>query len=228
MQSLEHYTLILLDLDGLLVNTEELHFRAYQELARSHGYELDLDFLGYFRMAQQGADAPRNYFYSHFPKLAAEEPNWDVLYQEKKRAVLSLLERDGAPLLPGVETFLRLVEKMGKPCAIVTHSAKELVTIIRKKNPILDIIPLWITKGDYRLPKPSPEGYLKAIERCGAAGPIIGFEDSERGMEALLATPAQPVLINSFDADLRARYKAKGISVFRSFEELPFEELAFS
>jgi HAD superfamily hydrolase (TIGR01509 family) len=220
MQLLENYTLFLFDLDGLLVNTEEVHFRAYGEMARKHGLHLDLTFPEYFRMAQASADAPKNYFYSHFPKLLAEEPNWDVLYREKKQAVLELLKKEGAKLLPGAEEFLRMLEKAGKRRVIVTHSGDELTEIIRAKNPVLNTVSGWITRHDYSRPKPFSDSYLKAIEKFGSGGPIIGFEDSERGMEALLGTSATPVLVNSFDAELASRYKARGVMTFRSLEEL--------
>ena len=80
---------------------------------------------------------------------------------------------------------------------VVTHSPQTLVDVLRKQHPILNTIPHWITRHDYTQPKPHPEGYLMAIKRfAGANDQIIGFEDTPRGIEALMQTTALPVLIS--------------------------------
>jgi HAD superfamily hydrolase (TIGR01509 family) len=67
---------------------------------------------------------------------------------------------------------------------------------ITKHIPLLQKIPHWITREDYQEAKPSPQGYLKAIEKFAhPQDQIIGFEDSPRGLQALLGTKAKPVWV---------------------------------
>ena len=63
-------------------------------------------------------------------------------------------------------------------------------------NLVLKNIDHWITREDYINPKPNPECYLRAILLYGKKGDrMVGFEDTIKGINALLQTPAKPVLI---------------------------------
>jgi beta-phosphoglucomutase len=221
MRWIESYELFLFDLDGLLVNTEEIHYRAYVQMCKGRGYTIPWSFSQYFQIAQQDAGAPERAVYAEFPALQKQEPNWKVLYAEKKRAFLEILENEPAPLLPGAEKFLKILENAQKKRCVVTHSQTELVALLRKQNPILNTIPHWFTREDYSLPKPAPDGYLKAIETLNSSGgKVIGFEDSDRGMRSLMATIATPVLINSIDEKTRASFASMGVKTYTSFDEL--------
>lgn len=221
MQWIENYELFLFDLDGLLVNTEEIHYRAYAAMLKGRNRQIPWSFSEYFQIAQSDAKAPERAVYSAFPDLQKEEPNWQVLYAEKKRAFLQILESEPAPLLLGAEKFLLILEKAQKLRAVVTHSQKELVSLLRKQNPALNTIPHWFTREDYLLPKPAPDGYLKAVQTLNpTAKKVIGFEDSDRGMRSLISASVEPVLINSIDSKTRQSYHEKGIQTFTSFDEL--------
>ena len=221
MDWIHKYQLFLFDLDGLLVNTEEIHFRAYVAMCKARGYHFPLTFSEYFRMAQQDSKAPEKYIYSTFPELYKTEPNWHVLYAEKKRAFLDILEREPAPLMPGAELLLQTLEAANKKRCVVTHSSKELVAVLTMQNRVLQSIPYWFTREDYVLPKPAPDGYLKAIESLASPkDTIIGFEDSDRGLRSLLATPAQAVLVNSIDTELCIRYQRQGVPTFSSLDQV--------
>ena len=43
MEWIHHYQLILFDLDGLLVNTEQLHYQAYKNMLQARGFSLPSD-----------------------------------------------------------------------------------------------------------------------------------------------------------------------------------------
>ena len=218
MRWISEFQLFLFDLDGLLVNTEELHYGAYKRMLKQRGYTLPWDFIKYFGIAQQDAEAPKRHIYAEFPELYKSEPDWSVLYAEKKQAYLDLLQSEAAPLMPGVEELLGLLEQKNVKRAVVTHSAKALVDALCKKNPTLRTIPHWITREDYAMPKPAPDGYLKAIRDFAEPGDrVIGFEDSSRGLRSLMATPATPILVNAIDASLQQTTKAQGVKVFTSF-----------
>ncbi len=221
MHWIADYQLFLFDLDGLLVNTEELHYGAYKHMLKKRGYHLPWNFEKYFSIAQQDAEAPKRYIYAEFPKLYQEEPDWKVLYAEKKQCYLDLLHSQSAPLMPGAKELLLELEKQNVKRAVVTHSAKALVDVLCEKNPILKTIPHWITREDYTEPKPAPDGYLKAISLYAKPDDkVIGFEDSSRGLRSLMATRAKPILINGMDPGLLETYKEQGVQVFSSFHEL--------
>lgn len=197
MDWIHSYQLFLFDFDGLLVNTEEIHFLAYKQMCAKHGFSLDWDFPRYCRAAHYDSDGLKKAIYQEFPKLYKKEPRWEVLYAEKKQAMIELLNSDAVHLMPGAEELLLALENAGISRCVVTHSPDEQVSIIRKNNPILNTIPVWVTRESYTHPKPHPECYFNAIERLGkSATRIIGFEDTPRGMGALMHTRALPTLIS--------------------------------
>lgn len=196
MQWIYYYQLFLFDFDGLLVNTEQLHYQAYIKMCAQRGFKLPWSFYRYSEAAHHKATGLRDQIYLEFPALKEQEPNWDVLYEEKKAAFLHLLHEGAAQLMPGVQVLLQALQDANIKRCVVTHSASPLVSLIRQQNPILNTIPHWIMREHYTQPKPHPECYLTAIHQLAQAGDrIIGFEDSPRGLKALLETQATPVLI---------------------------------
>lgn len=221
MDWVQRFDLFLFDLDGLLVNTEEIHFFAYIEMCRKRGFRVDWSFAKYLKIAGLDAHALKKTLYEEFPELERQEPDWKTLYAEKKEIFLTLLASRPAPLLDGVETVLLMLEKTNKKRCVVTHSQKELTSLLRKQNPILNSIPHWFTRESYSNPKPAPDGYQAAIKMLANADDhIIGFEDSQRGMDALIQTRAKPVLVNGSDNNMRSIFAERGFSTFASFEEL--------
>ena len=61
MEWIEEYDLFLLDFDGLLVNTERVHYQAYQqvvqEMGQSKGIELSWSFEQYCAIAHSNSTA---------------------------------------------------------------------------------------------------------------------------------------------------------------------------
>jgi HAD superfamily hydrolase (TIGR01509 family) len=175
------------------VNTEHLHYQAYVNILEKRGTQLKLTFANFFELAHFNSTAWREALYAEIPDL---EPNWNILYAEKKEAYLSLLASGKVELMPGVAPLLKALDQAKIRRCVVTNSILDHTKLIRARIPLLDTLPKWITREDYEQAKPSPECYLKAIELYGKRGDkIIGFEDSVRGLKALQKTPALPVLI---------------------------------
>ena len=218
MNWIHKYQLFLFDLDGLLVNTEHLHYLAYKMMLQARGFDLPWDFNRYCHTAHYHSDKIASELLELFPSLYSEGETWDHLYAEKKQAIMDLLKTGSVALMPGVPELLLAIQKANIKCCVVTHSPDELVSIIRKQHPTLDAIPYWITRRDYNLPKPNSECYLKAIQvYAEPSDNIIGFEDSPRGLTALMGTQARPVLICEVNYPEIPEFIQRGASHFSSF-----------
>lgn len=216
MSVCDRFDLFLFDFDGLLVNTEHLHFQAYVNMMAEQGFALSWNFRSYCELAHSSADGLREKLYVDFPDL---NPDWASLYALKKKMYMELLASGKVELMPGVTKILPLLEQKKKRRCVVTHSPLPQIQAIRSQHPILQTIPHWITREDYGAPKPSPEGYLKAITLYGKQGDkIIGFEDSLRGLQALQNTPATPVFISSFRHPLLSNLLEEGVLYYDSFD----------
>ena len=191
---LASYDIILFDFDGLLVDTEPLHFVAYKEMCFKNQVYLNWDFFRFCKEAHSSEIGIWKAFQKEFPSLLKEKSK-DVLYQEKKEIYQELLKTAALKLMPGVHSLLQALATSGTLSAVVTNSTRSQVEPVRKILSILNVIPLWITREDYPLAKPEPDGYLQAIEQLGRKDRIIGFEDTLKGIHALQAAKVEAVLV---------------------------------
>lgn len=222
MRWIHEYQLFLFDFDGLLVNSEELHYMAYKRMLAARGVVFDWDFNQYCQVAHYYSDGLRVRIYEQYPELKVQEPSWEVLYAEKKQAIFDLLNEGAVQLMPGVHRLLEALSDAQINRCVVTHSPDELVAIVRRKHPILDTIPHWITREHYSKPKPDPECYLKAVEiHAASQDKVIGFEDTPRGLRALMATRAKPVLICEAAYPEIPGFVSQGVLHFPTFASIP-------
>ncbi|MGH2612187.1 MAG: HAD family hydrolase [Rhabdochlamydiaceae bacterium] len=223
MEWIESFDLFLFDFDGLLVDTEELHFRAYQQLCQKRGYILPWDINQFFEIAHADAVGIRKSLQILFPKLFEDEASWDTLYTEKKKIYEALLQSGNLSLLPGVEPLLEKLAQLNKKRCVVTNSTLRQTELVKSQIPVLQTIPRWFTRESYDRPKPAPDGYLKALSELKSEGDRdIGFEDSMRGYAALKAAGVStPVLVcPSFHPQLQLSLDEKKLYV-SSLNEMP-------
>lgn len=216
----EDFGLICFDFDGLLVNTEELHYLAYKQMLSKYGFDLPWDFEAYCTEAHISTEFLRSAIYTLFPRLKELQPNWDVLRQEKNRLYANFIESHQLKLMDGVE---ELLAKLGsspklKTC-VVTNSTKEQTDQIRSLLPELNQIPHWITREQYERAKPAPDGYLKALQLLESPkDAALGFEDTMKGANALIAAGISPVLI--WPKNYPPKQGNESILLFHSFFEV--------
>jgi beta-phosphoglucomutase len=225
MHWIHDFRLFLFDFDGLLVNTEEIHFLAYKKMCADRGFNLPWNFDHYCMMAHYESDKLKKQIYADLPDLYRMEPRWEVLYAEKKQNMINLLKEGAVHLMPGAETLLRAIADTAICRCVVTNSPIEQIELIKEKNPILNTIPYWFTRETYKEPKPNPECYLNAIEKTGIKENIIGFEDTPRGMRALLHTQAKPVLISEVKYPEIGDFIKQGVLYYPSLLQLPENQL---
>lgn len=197
MEWIKNYQLFLFDFDGLLVDTERLHYEAYCLMCKGEGFVLPWSFEDFAKIAHFSAVGLKENLYAVLPELAKKEPDWSVLYKKKQALYLELLTTKGARLMPGVAELLRALEKEQIKRVVVTNSVQMQTDLIVSFNPLLKSIPHWITREHYQNPKPAGDCYKLALERHRKPGErAIGFEDTPRGITALKTTDAEAVLIS--------------------------------
>jgi len=185
----QNYDLICFDFDGVLVDSESLHFEAYKQMCAKRAISLKWDEEEYAQFALYSADGLKKALLEEYPQL--RQVPWEQLYAEKKAVYQTLLE-EKIELMPGVQELLEKLQ--GLPTCVVTNSARSQIEKISEMHPILRTIPRWITREDYTKPKPDPECYRLAAKN---AKRVIGFEDSPRGLTALVGSGADAVLVTS-------------------------------
>ncbi len=190
---------ILLDNDGVLVDTEGLYFRATQEALRLVGIHLTAD---------QFKEISLRRGESTFV-LAAEQGITDDeiarLRAGRDRRYAELLGSQSWAI-DGAEEVLRSLHghvRMG----VVTSARKVHFETAHASTGLRQYLDFVLTREDYQHTKPHPEPYLTAMARHGLRREdCIVVEDSERGLAAATAAgvPCLIVLSDwSRDADFR-------------------------
>lgn len=218
-QLFQNDSTLLFDFDGLLVNTEQLHYEAYRKLVEGHGDLLSLNFIDFAAKAHTSSTALKSYLLDTFPSL--NDVPWDKLYAEKQHHFLSLLTAENLEFMPGADAMIEYALDRGLSMCVVTNSSARLTDEIRKHLHLLNEIPLWITRECYENPKPAPDGYLTALEHFKIdAGQAIGFEDSLRGIHSLQNAGVFPVLICDPSHPQCSAKEVEKLTFFETFIEL--------
>lgn len=172
-------TAILFDFDGVIVDSEALHHRAY-ELA-----------LAPFGVAAIPRDVYADVFSNRGAGLeycAGLAPGTDLraLKQRKNELFLELLARD-ARLLPGVcETIPRLAGAL--PLALATGSGRAAATMVLERFGLRSCFRSLIARENYAREKPAPDAFLEACAALAEAPEhCLAVEDSQKGLRAACA-----------------------------------------
>ncbi|MCT0208142.1 HAD family phosphatase [Synechococcus sp. CS-1332] len=175
----------LFDLDGLLLDTEPAHARAWQAAASHFGRRLDgaeLLSLRGRRRHDCASEVRRWIAAAGGPSLSEQE-----LLAVRQPIAEALLA--GAPAMPGAEALVRRCVALDIPMALATSSARAAVEIKVAPHPWIGLISERVYGDDPQLGggKPAPDPFLLAARRLGVAPTACwAFEDSSAGVTAAL------------------------------------------
>ncbi len=175
---LNEVTTLLFDLDGVLVNTEELSHNVFVGMAKELGSEFAKE--DHIKILGTEESFWSNYLSDRWNgKLSAEDVAktfWERLSDQKQNSV---------SLHVGVLELLNILKAEKKRIGLVSNSPrKEVLDILEEKN-VLKYFDVIVSADDCKKKKPDPEPYLKAIKELGI-DPSSAFviEDSETGAES--------------------------------------------
>jgi len=188
---------VILDFDGLIVDTESPIFEAWFEAYRRRGHELTLDDWQHALGTHGGFDPLAN-----LDALLGGSLDHDSVLAEVKAATAEGC--DGKPLMPGVETLLRDAKALGLGRAVASSSSCGWVTGWLERHGIRELLDAVVARDDVTRVKPDPELFLLAAKRLRVPpGACVVFEDSPNGMRAALAAGMRCVAVpNALTAPL--------------------------
>ena len=171
----------LFDLDGLLLDTEPLHARAWQQAASYFGSDLAPDQL----IQLQGRRRLDN---ARLVCSWIEQPiTPDQLLAVRQPIAAQLLP--GAKAMAGAESLIRATDRLGIAMALVTSSDRQSVQRKIANHPWVNLLQLMICGDDPRIGagKPAPDPFLTGAECLGVRPEDCwAFEDSQAGCRSAL------------------------------------------
>jgi HAD superfamily hydrolase (TIGR01509 family) len=185
---------LIFDLDGLLIDSEGLQYRAYSEVLARFGVTVSPQEYAAKWIATGGGPeyAVRTYELPLSPdELRALK---DPVYHE-------LLHREIC-LMPGALDAVRRLHD-GFPLAVATNSNDRDTRFVLERLGLLAFFDAVVTREQYERPKPNPDAFLTAAARLGVPpARCIVVEDTCRGVLAAHRAGALPVAVpNAFTRD---------------------------
>jgi HAD superfamily hydrolase (TIGR01509 family) len=172
---------VVFDLDGLMVNTEQLYQLVGTELLRRRGKPFEPELLDEMmgRPARVSLDIMIRW---HQLEATVEE-----LSRETDEIFAEIL-RERLACMPGLVELLDALETAGIPKAIATSSGPQFVAKVLGRFNFAPRFQFILTSDDIVDGKPHPEIYLKAAARFGLPpADILVLEDSQNGSRAAVA-----------------------------------------
>lgn len=215
----------LFDLDGLLLDTEPLHARAWREAAAHFGRPLNPTELMQLRGRRRldCAEQVRGWIAAAAEPAAgahgAAPPSVEALLAVRQPIAEALLVH--AQPMPGAPELVRRCAELAIPMALATSSSRTAVALKAAPHPWLERITIRVHGDDpeLRAGKPAPDVFLLAAARLGQEpSHCWAFEDSPAGARAAHAAGCR-VYVLPPPGETRAAYPP-GAHRLRSLHEV--------
>jgi HAD superfamily hydrolase (TIGR01509 family) len=179
---------VVLDLDGLLLDSEQLWDAAREQFVRERGGR-------WHEQAQRdmmGMSSPEWSRYVH-DELGVPDPPEGISAEVVRR--LEGLYRERLPLLPGArEAVQRLARRW--PLALASSSNREIIDLALELAGLASSFQATVSSEEVGRGKPAPDVYLEAARRLGVDPErAAAIEDSHNGIRAAKAAGMRVVAI---------------------------------
>lgn len=208
---------IIFDMDGVVVDSEPVHERAFREIFEAMGYAKThgMDFQTYYGRSDRSLWV--DFVAKHHPPQPIEE-----LIAWKQRRFIELL-KETQPMFDAVEGLLEKLSRRFQ-LAIASGSNHRVIDEVLAMRDLRRFFPIVVSVQDVPRGKPAPDVFLRTAALLGvppAACCVI--EDAEAGVEAALAAGMRVIAItNSLPAEKLQR-ATHVVSTYEEIERLLLE-----
>ena len=193
MEEFKSLRAVLFDLDGVLVDTESIYTRFWDDVDKIYPTGVEN-----FALAIKGTTLS-DILERYFPDAAVQSEINVLLKRQEKEMTYLCFE--------GIIPMLEELRRHGMLTAIVTSSNRRKMRALFEAIPELEeLADTIVTDEDVTESKPSPQGYQLAARRLGVtAGEFAVVEDSLAGLQAGRAAGGLVVGISTTNAEERIR-----------------------
>jgi HAD superfamily hydrolase (TIGR01509 family) len=173
---------LLLDMDGLLLDTERVAEVCWAQAEKESGFKMPPGF--YFTLIGQSMRRIEERLHE------VMDPECDVaaFLGVANRVYHDAIVNADVPLKDGAPELLRFLEEKKVPRCLATSTFRDLCDRKLTSTGLARWIPLRVTGDEVEHSKPAPDIYLAAALKLGfAPAELLVLEDSENGLKAALA-----------------------------------------
>lgn len=197
---------VIFDFDGVITDSEILHFRAFNQVLAQYGIELTKQ--EYYKTYLGFNDADCYKVLIHQGLLKTDQQQIENLIEQKKQIFKRLAQSEGR-MIDGVGDFLKVLEQNNILMAICSGSLLTEVEMVLEDAGLGHLFEVIVSGEQVQKGKPDPEGFLLTLERLneGRENSIVSeqcvvIEDSHWGLEAAKAAGMHTIAVtNSYNAE---------------------------
>jgi len=186
--------LTVFDLDGVLIDSKELHFEALNEALRTIGPEFEISHREH-STKYDGLSTRKKLELLHSDKglpLREFERVWNIK-QDVTVRMLGEIPQDEE-----LVSFMEYLQNKGIKLAVASNSVRKTIEIVLRNLGILDYFSLILSNEDVKSSKPHPEIYWKTMMHFEAVpDKTVIFEDSYVGRLAAQRSGARLIPIDN-------------------------------
>jgi HAD superfamily hydrolase (TIGR01509 family) len=210
---------VVFDLDGVLIESEQVWDAAREDLVRERGGtwtdDATTDMMG------MSSNEWSSYMHDRLGvPMSPEEINDDVV-----RRVASAYE-EHLPLLPdAVETVRALAERWR--LGVASSSNRPIIELVLDRSGVRDCFAVILSSEEVDQGKPAPDVYLAAARELGVdPGDCVAIEDSTNGIKAAVAAGMRTIAVPNRDFRPDDKVLATAAVVVESLAEVTPELVA--
>lgn len=170
---------VIFDMDGVLIDSERISFKCFQEVFMEFNYTIDENF--YLKLIGRNVDGIKAKMQEEY----GEDFPFDIIYKKKSNLAREITDKNGVIVKPGVHEILDYLNEKKYKIAVASSTRKERVVQLLNEAKIKDKVDYIIGGDQVENSKPNPEIFLKAAkglevepEKC------LVIEDSDSGIKA--------------------------------------------
>lgn len=172
-------SLFIFDMDGLLLDTERLFMNERAKVLEKYGYvHREEDYIRMLGTAGDTMLAIMHEIYGpDYPEAA--------ISKESREAELAYLEKNGAPVKPGIRTLLSWIRTQEIPCCVATATTSPYAEQFLETAGIASYFEFILTGDEVVRSKPDPDIFLRCCKQAHVhPSDALVLEDSENGVRA--------------------------------------------
>jgi len=204
---------VIFDFDGVITDSEILHFRAFNRVLEKYGIEITIkdyykEYLGLTDIDCLTLVAKRN-------KINLDGEGIKNLVKQKNKIFAQIAKSEGQ-IIEGVHDFLKMLKQNNVPMAICSGAIQAEIELILEQAKLRDFFTVIVSAEQVKKGKPHPDGFLLTLQKlnqcvipaqAGIQNPILAeqcivIEDSHWGLEAAKKAGMHTIAVTtSYDAD---------------------------
>lgn len=164
-------------MDGVLVDSERLYMRFWQEACASFGFALSREMALSLRSNSPETAIPK------FMKWFGERADYYQIRDLRRRQMADYIDKNGVDIKPGAAEILDVLKQKGLKIALATASPVKRARHYLAPHGLFDKFDAVVSGASLARSKPAPDIYLLAAEMLGLLpDQCMAVEDSPSGI----------------------------------------------